>query len=316
MARKVLIGCILVVLMGVQTAFAIAGFGVHWGLDLSLSMEDMEREQTSFEDLKIPLTEVGTVNLPPSSWTDPEIGGDMLPIFISRTGWERTWLNLGAKFYIDIIPVINAVELSFNLGAWQYLGKIIYPTGLEYKATVPTTITSPDELFQATYDTTFLTIDSLGGKGLLGLHLTPYAKMQFDATVRKNIFAFPPVVNIIKFYAGGGPSLHFATPVLSTGLIEDALGTQLSGSKGLTELGNPLFGSNEVMKAVTEEIIKNMFTPHFGMHLVAGVSVKPPIFPIGLYADGKLMIPFGKMDKHVDIGGLGLLLNVGLTMGL
>jgi len=52
------------------------------------------------------------------------------------------------------------------------------------------------------------------------------------------------------------------------------------------------------------------------MHFDLGASVKVPIIPLGVYVDGKFMIPFGQMDENVDIGGYGLLLNFGLSLSI
>jgi len=41
--------------------------------------------------------------------------------------------------------------------------------------------------------------------------------------------------------------------------------------------------------------------------------IKIPVLPVGLYVDGKYIIPFGDMDKKVDIGGTGLSLNTGIA---
>ena len=60
----------------------------------------------------------------------------------------------------------------------------------------------------------------------------------------------------------------------------------------------------ECLFKILNQIINNLFTPHYGMHLVAGASLKFPIIPLGFYIDGKYMIPFDKLDKNVDIGGI------------
>jgi hypothetical protein len=75
--------------------------------------------------------------------------------------------------------------------------------------------------------------------------------------------------------------------------------------------------SNPVdMKKVLEKIISDLMTPHMGMHLDVGVMLKLPVVPVGFYVDGKYMIMFGELDKNVKLGGNGLLLNGGITVGL
>jgi len=44
--------------------------------------------------------------------------------------------------------------------------------------------------------------------------------------------------------------------------------------------------------------------------------IKLPMVPVGLYADAKYIIQFDKLDKYVDIGGSGFLINLGLAFAL
>ena len=297
----------------VSSSFGIAGVGFHWGKDLSLQMEDTEQEWLSFEELTIDHDDIpGTL---PSGMT--EITGTDLPIFLSRTGWESTPINLGGKVFIDIIPFLNCVELSVNYGLWQYDGKIAYPTGMSIKDDVDySDVGNPEDLFDVEYDTIPLTLKEFSGIDVGGLTKTPYMKLQFDLTVRKYLLKLPPVVNILKIYGGGGLSMHFATPILHKKIIEDALGKTLENSFSLTELDADLFSDDELMENILQEIVDRMMTPHMGMHIDLGASVKVPIIPLGVYIDGKFMIPFGQMDENVDIGGYGLLLNFGISLSL
>jgi hypothetical protein len=68
------------------------------------------------------------------------------------------------------------------------------------------------------------------------------------------------------------------------------------------------------MKTVLEEIIAGLSEPKFGIHFVLGTQVKIPVIPVAFYADGKLMIPFGDMDPHVDLNGYGFLANLGIML--
>jgi hypothetical protein len=303
----------LLVCAMVSTSFGIAGIGIHWGNDFSLYMEDAEKEWVAFEDLTIDnLAGIGGT-LPDELAS--EISGRDLPIYISRTDWRNTRINGGLKVFIDVIPVLDALEFSTNFGLWEYDGSITYPTGLQvregldYSASMP-----PDSIFEPVYETGPLTLESYGF-GLMGLRKTPYMKLQFDLTVRKYIAQLPPVVKILKIYGGGGVSLNFTTPVLSRQLVEDALaeaGRSLGDANSLNSLA--LFSEEEIIQAVVEQIYTNLMIPHFGMHLDLGVMIKIPVIPLGVYVDGKLMIPFGEMDKYVDVGGFGLLLNTGISL--
>ncbi|MBN1760931.1 MAG: hypothetical protein JW863_21570 [Chitinispirillaceae bacterium] len=311
-------GFSVVLLLGmlVSSSFGIAGIGIHWGNDFTLHMEDKD-EWVAFEDLNIDTAGI-TGTLPNALLSG--ISGSDLPIYISRTDWRNTRINGGLKVFIDVIPVLDAVELSTNFGLWEYDGSITYPTGLEYVGGANyANVTNPEELFTPEYDTLPITLENYDA-GFGGLRKTPYMKLQFDLTIRKYIAQLPPVVKILKLYGGGGISLSFATPVLSKSLIEDALGESIEGVGNLDDLTN-LFSEQNTLpsgqtpsEAIVKELLGRLMTPHFGMHIDLGVMVKIPVIPLGVYVDGKFMIPFGDMDKYVDIGGLGILLNSGISL--
>jgi hypothetical protein len=278
------------------STYAIAGIGIQWGNDLSMKMDDVVGERLVFDQLKI------TVPGAPSG----ALAGKELPIFVTRTNWERKPFNLGAKFYIDIIPFIDAVELSSNYGVWEYKGSIKYPTSLAYSGNP----SSPVGI--ATYDSIPVTLDQFG-MGYLGLKNTPYMKLNFDLTVRKYIVRFPKPLKTLNIYGGGGISLIFATPVVSSKLVEDALGSKLETTLA-NNGGAGLLGNDQIMKAVVEEITSQLMTPHFGAHIDLGVMIKIPVMPFGIYVDGKYMIPFADLDETVDVGGMGILLNTGISL--
>ena len=150
--------------------------------------------------------------------------------------------------------------------------------------------------------------------GYLGLKNTPYMKLNFDLTLRKYIVRFPKPLKTLNLYGGGGVSLIFATPVLSSKLVEDALGSKLDVTLANNALGTSLLGNDQIMKAVVEEIAGQFMTPHWGAHIDLGVMIKIPVIPVGIYVDGKFMIPFTDLDKSVDVGGRGLLLNTGICL--
>jgi hypothetical protein len=298
-----------------SASFGIIGVGVHYGIDLTLSSDSVLNEPAVFDSLKLDLSSF-LGNRPSELATATTVQGSDLPIFVNRTELERKPFNIGGKVFIDIIPVIDAIEVSSNFGLWEYKGQIQYPDSITFKQTQPTDPAAPlADRIDVHYRTLDLTLDSLG-LGYVGLHGTPYAKLQFDLTVRKNLICLPKKMKILRVYAGGGPTVQFATPMLSGKLIEDALGEQLNVTKTVSAVGTDILGNKEVMKAVVEEITKNLMIPHAGMHIDVGAMVKLPVVPIGIYVDVKYMIPFGKLDKNVTISGNGILLNAGVTFGL
>lgn len=296
----------LFIILPIQ-AFAIVGFGFHWGNDFSLDMDDVTRKQLSFGDLFIDTTSI--------SGSRPEIlsqiSGSSLPIYMDLNSWDKKPFNIGAKFFIDVIPVLDAIEISTNFGVWEYKSSLIYPVSMSYRQNVnPNTTHHPDSLFDVVYDTLPLTLKQFDME-FLGLKNTPFMKLHFDLTIRKNLFEAP--AKVLKIYAGAGPSLHFATPIMSKELIEEALGEAIEGVKPLSMLSGDVFQNDQLTKKIMKKITSSLMIPHWGCHIVAGTMVKLPVIPIGFYLDGKLMIPFDNVDKHTDLGGFGFLLNTGIS---
>lgn len=324
---NILVAAGLCGLICTTTSYAVAGIGVHWGFDFSLRLGDTHQALTTGSF--VPSDMIQTIPADQISRALPGVDADSLlnllqgspvlagelPISLSRTGWDRYFLNIGGKAYLDIIPVIDAVEISMNFGLWQYNGVIRYPVGLNQDLTIGEIgpDMSYDELFQMAEMP--LTLERFG-MSYFGLSGTPYARLHLDMTIRKSIIAKPSHSKLFKLYAGGGPSVHFATPVLSQAMIEDVIGSTLEAAgSDLTRL-QELFGSEEQMKLILEKIVDGLAVPKWGMHLVVGIHAKIPVLPVGLYGDAKLMIPFGDMDKDAPLKGYGFLFNTGLSIGL
>jgi hypothetical protein len=290
-----------------QSAYAIAGLGFHWGFDFSLNMEDAKREPAVFEDLKLDLGET----LTPYIVDTILFNASEASIFVERTGWKPRLVNFGGTLFIDIVPIVDAVELSYNLGTWEYVGKVIFPDTAWVAAQGP-----PDvkQRTQFGYDTTLLTISKSKNLAYMGIENTPYAKLQFDLTVRKTLLSIPPVTEICRVYAGGGPSVHFATPLLSGAFIDEVIGNSLSGTKTIDQLAADVFDNRELMQHIVEEMLHRLLTPHFGVHVIAGVIAQLPAIPLGVYIDGKLMIPLTAMDDHARLSALGFLMNAGIVL--
>jgi hypothetical protein len=292
----------------------VVGFGFHWGNDFTLNMEDTEKEWLGFEALSIDTAVINLGNLDLPDELKQGISGKYLPIYLSRTDWERTNFNIGGKIYIDVIPVIDALELSCNFGLWQYKGSISYPKSIALR-NFPyiDLIKSPEDLFDVTYETIPLTLKEYD-MDYFGLDGTPYAKLGFDLTVRKYLFKLPPITHTLRVHGGGGLSLNFATPILHQTIIEKALSKQLEGKFTLDALDSQLFSKDELMEDVLNLILDELMTPHLGCHIDLGVMVKLPLIPLGIYVDGKYMIPFDNMDEHIDLGGFGLVVNAGVSL--
>ena len=284
---------LLLTVSAVSLSHAVVGVGIHYGVDLSMSMDNVDRE---------------AVNL---SFNSPYITGDLSPFYVSRLNWKSSPVNFGAKFYVDIIPVINAVELSCNFGMWQYDGSLHY-LDINASEEATTVAGTPTAVYA---DELPLTLDATG-LSYVGLSGTPYAKLHFDASVRKTLLDIPA----FKFSVGGGLSAHFATPLLSSKLIESALSGMPINSVFMEDLADPDGAvAADVARKIVKKVVDEAFgKPVMGMHLLVGANAKLPAIPVGVYVDGKLMVPFSNFDKDAGKGveGLGFLLNMGLSMSI
>jgi hypothetical protein len=333
MARRLILRAAIAACLAFPlSAFGLVGAGLHWGFDLSLELEDVGEYPigvgefmpdgflTSFPDISgdsiggVPIDTITGLLTSTAAENVPT------PIMLSRTGWTRTIINFGGKVYIDIIPVLDAIEISMNFGVWEYDAFLRYPTGIKQDASVnPDALRdkSPEEIYESflAYDTLPMTIEEFSDiPGFFGVSKTPYGKIQLDATVRKNIIKLPG--KILRIYAGGGPSVHFATPVLSTGFVKKVLEESLTQAVDNANNINALMQDDEQMKKVVTELIESFNVPRFGMHVVVGTMIKLPVIPLGFYGDAKLMIPFGSMDDDVQLNGFGPLFNIGVSLGL
>lgn len=296
------------------------GVGFHWGFDYSLKMDDKTGETLDFLQLRLDpasMTFLDPSLVPASlqSKLHTTISGSDIPLFVDRTGFKRTVIDFGGKIYVDIIPVIDALELSMNFGLWEYDGRVRYPSGMVDAATALSATKIPD-LF--TYDTLDVTMKSAGLPNYFGIiEGTPFAKLNIDLTLRKNIIKAPKKLKVWKVYVGGGPSMHLSTPALSAGLVKDAIGAALDSSNYsavFDALNDPNNSTQNVENIVS--LITKTYKPVFGLHIVLGTMIKIPIVPLGFYVDGKFSIPFGSLDKNVKITGYGFLINGGITLGI
>ncbi len=112
---------------------AIVGAGFHWGFDFTLDMADKYDVPLTYEEfVSVDLLDNIQDDVPDfanqlpitlqelkDSITAGSTLTSTLPIMLSRSEWNRSIINFGAKIFFDAIPVIDALELSFNIGAWE-----------------------------------------------------------------------------------------------------------------------------------------------------------------------------------------------------
>lgn len=286
--RYSILPIMLVMLLAAQS-FALIGVGFHWGFDFTTEMEKNEQDN------------VFTVGDALDSIPD-ELNGIINEsdafMYLSRMNFESTPINFGGKIFLDpkLLPV--EFEVSVNMAVWQYDGVVNYVD--------PAASVANDTV---TYAKEEITIDKIGGVNYLGVEKTPYGKFQLDGSLKRTFRRG----KIIQPSVVGGVSAHFATPVLSSQLVSDALelGEDLSGVNWEELLTNP--GN---MKKILEEITDGAKKPKVGMHLGVGLKVKPPVVPLAVYVDGKYMILFNDIEDNVGISTKGILLNVGLLFNI
>ncbi len=324
----------------VMPVHAIVGVGVHWGFDFTLNMDDNLEDPLKFSNL-VPIelldTLGGSIDLSEFQNKLPAgIDLDSLrnlvkenvgilearaPFTLSRVDWTRSPINFGGKAFIDAIPLpfIDAIEASCNLAAWEYDAVLKYPNG-----ELQDNLTAQDVMdFVETGDyekllkmnEQHLTLEEfgMGYLKMFGLSKTPYFKFQLDLSLRKNIIEKPSTLKTFRLYAGAGASLHLGTPIITPAFVEEVIDYAVENS--INDIGQT-FNKETVTKKIVEKLIDEAKNPTWGMHFLVGTMIKPPVIPIAIYGDAKLMIPFGDIDKNVDLGGVGFMLNCGLALTL
>ncbi len=285
MKKQVMAACVALGLCAAPS-FAIVGAGFHWGFDFSTSMTDTKQESI------LTAGEVDLKKVMPDGVTFPDNFKDSSFLFISRANFERTPINFGGKVFVDALPV--EFEVSVNMGIWQYEGAINYIDTFSVEGSDAT----------LSYAKEIIGIEKLGAPSFFGVKNTPYGKFQTDFTVKKTFKKIP----LIKPSLGAGASAHFATPVISESLVKSALGiTDDAMAFNVSDLENV-----DNMKKILDAITDGAKKPKVGMHIVAGIQVKPPVIPLGIYVDGKYMIMFDDIESGVGVSTKGFLVNAGI----
>jgi hypothetical protein len=179
--------------------------------------------------------------------------------------------GFGVKVWIDALPFID-IEAGSNI---QY--------GF-YDVTVvgPGSTTTP-----LTFDLGVPTVDK-----------PAFARIMNDVTVLYPFLKLPPVVSIVKLYAGAGLTHVLATEVLNAefakGAVDKAIAT--GGSTAADE-------ADEIQEIVVDAIKDEGLKSGIGFHLQIGAKAKAPIIPIAVYANMKYHF-LGSMPSAVSGSGM------------
>lgn len=292
-------------------AFSLGGgAGFHWGFDFTTTMDDEPKEALSFHP-----------NLDNAFFTilnsfDPSIVTELetTPVlYISRENFERGAINFGGKAFFNLRAIPIDIEASVNFGAWRYDGAIHYIDPTATRDSLNAQADAPAQLswLQANgpvYASQALNIQAITGEEFFGLNKTPYAKLHADLSIKKT---FKPKIigRFLQPSVGAGASIHFETPVLSEQLLTNALDMDFTNLDPSMFTGNS-DAAKENLKKIMDEITESGKEPKMGMHFLVGVSVKPPLIPLGFYVDGKYNIVFKNDDYFTKTNGF--LVNAGI----
>ncbi len=174
--------------------------------------------------------------------------------------------GFGVKLWIDALPFID-IEGGSNVQLGYY----------------DLSVASSSDTVQVKFD-----------PGVPGVEGKPaFARIVSDITILYPFLKLPPLVSIIKLYAGGGLSHVIATEVLNAGFGKKAV-TKAAGGD-LTKADSPDEVSKILIDAIKDEGLKS----GVGFHLEVGAKAKVPVIPIAIYADAKYYM-LSSMPSAVD----------------
>ncbi len=97
-----------------------------------------------------------------------------------------------------------------------------------------------------------------------------YLRVGGDVSAFISPLGFPPVASIAKVFIGGGLSVHLFQPAIGREMLQDNI------------------ESADESDIDPKDYIN--LDPKFGFHIITGVKIKPPVFPIGFRVTAKYYI--------------------------
>jgi hypothetical protein len=189
-----------------------------------------------------------------------------------RQGGVEGLQGFGVKAWVDFLPFID-IEATSNIQMGYYDLDVIRGS-----TTVPV---------EAELDVPFVE-----GKPV-------FARIVSDLSVLYPFLKLPPLVSLVKLYAGGGITHVLATEVVTSEFAQDAV-----AGKAPADVDTP----EEVAALLADKVVDEGLTSGVGFHLMAGAKAKPPIIPIAVFANVKYHF-LSSQPEAVD--GNALTLEVG-----
>jgi hypothetical protein len=181
--------------------------------------------------------------------------------------------GFGLKLWIDALPFID-IEAGSNI-QWGM-----------YDVTIAQASSNTSQ--KVTFDLGVPTVDKPG-----------FARIVNDVTILYPFLKFPPVVSIVKLYAGAGLTDVIATEVLNQKFAAKAVAKAVAAKPGAAD--TPDHVATIIANAIKDEGLKN----GMGFHLEAGAKAKVPVIPIAVYADVKYYF-LSTMPSAVDANSMTL----------
>ena len=184
--------------------------------------------------------------------------------------------GMGLKLWIDALPFID-IEASSN---FQY-------TLYDVSVNGPGSQTTPIK-----FDLPVPILDKPG-----------FARIMSDVTLLYPFLKLPPVVNLVKVYAGAGITHVLATEVINADFAKKAV------AKATANNNDAAADTPEEVAAILAKSIKDEgLNSGIGFHLELGAKIKPPVIPLAAFVDFKYHF-LSSMPSAVD--GNSLTMEIG-----
>lgn len=130
-----------------------------------------------------------------------------------------------------------------------------------------------------------------------------FARIVSDLSVLYPFLKLPPVVSLVKLYAGGGVTHVLSTEVVNAAFAKKAVQSAVT-ARGAAAADTP----EELGTILADAVVDEGLTSGVGFHLMAGAKVKPPIIPLAAFINFKYHFLNSQPDA---VDGSSMTLEVG-----